>query len=243
MIRTLDVLDLGFMSYNEAFELQSYYHKSLISQKRQLDLDHQPVNNTLILVQHPHVFTLGTSGKEEHLKLKQDDLGHIEAQFQKINRGGDITYHGPGQLVAYPILDLDQFFTDVHKYVRYLEEVVIKTIGDFGIIGGRIKDFTGVWVDIESAKPRKICAIGVHLSRWVTLHGLALNVNTDLNYFDYIIPCGIQAEDKSVTSMEKELGKPVEFEQVKEIFIHHLSSLFGTNTKSIKHGIGLSKNS
>ncbi|MCI1265997.1 MAG: lipoyl(octanoyl) transferase LipB [Saprospiraceae bacterium] len=243
MIRTLDVLDLGFMSYNEAFELQSYYHKGLISQKRQLDVDHQLVNNTLILVQHPHVFTLGTSGKQEHLKLNQDDLGHIEAQFQKINRGGDITYHGPGQLVAYPILDLDQFFTDVHKYVRYLEEAVIMTIGDFGIKGGRIKDFTGVWVDIESAKPRKICAIGVHLSRWVTLHGLALNVNTDLNYFDYIIPCGIEAEDKSVTSMEKELGKSIEFEQVKEIFIHHLSSLFGTSTKYIKHGIGISKNS
>jgi lipoyl(octanoyl) transferase len=231
------------MSYNEAFELQSYYHKGLISQKRQLDVDHQLVNNTLILVQHPHVFTLGTSGKQEHLKLNQDDLGHIEAQFQKINRGGDITYHGPGQLVAYPILDLDQFFTDVHKYVRYLEEAVIMTIGDFGIKGGRIKDFTGVWVDIESAKPRKICAIGVHLSRWVTLHGLALNVNTDLNYFDYIIPCGIEAEDKSVTSMEKELGKSIEFEQVKEIFIHHLSSLFGTSTKYIKHGIGISKNS
>ena len=231
------------MSYNEAFELQSYYHKGLISQKRQLDVDHQLVNNTLILVQHPHVFTLGTSGKQEHLKLNQDDLGHIEAQFQKINRGGDITYHGPGQLVAYPILDLDQFFTDVHKYVRYLEEAVIMTIGDFGIKGGRIKDFTGVWVDIESAKPRKICAIGVHLSRWVTLHGLALNVNTDLNYFDYIIPCGIEAEDKSVTSMEKELGKSIEFEQVKEIFIHHLSSLFGTSTKCIKHGIGISKNS
>ena len=243
MIRTLDVLDLGFMSYNEAFELQSYYHKGLISQKRQLDVDHQLVNNTLILVQHPHVFTLGTSGKQEHLKLNQDDLGHIEAQFQKINRGGDITYQGPGQLVAYPILDLDQFFTDVHKYVRYLEEAVIMTIGDFGIKGGRIKDFTGVWVDIESAKPRKICAIGVHLSRWVTLHGLALNVNTDLNYFDYIIPCGIEAEDKSVTSMEKELGKSIEFEQVKEIFIHHLSSLFGTSTKYIKHGIGISKNS
>jgi lipoyl(octanoyl) transferase len=243
LIRTLDVLDLGFMSYNEAFELQSYYHKGLISQKRQLDVDHQLVNNTLILVQHPHVFTLGTSGKQEHLKLNQDDLGHIEAQFQKINRGGDITYHGPGQLVAYPILDLDQFFTDVHKYVRYLEEAVIMTIGDFGIKGGRIKDFTGVWVDIESAKPRKICAIGVHLSRWVTLHGLALNVNTDLNYFDYIIPCGIEAEDKSVTSMEKELGKSIEFEQVKEIFIHHLSSLFGTSTKYIKHGIGISKNS
>jgi lipoyl(octanoyl) transferase len=227
----LRILDLGLIEYQEAWEIQTHIHQSLIAQKKETtkNEDGFKQNHTLIICQHPHVFTLGKSGSEDHLLVDTQNLGQINASFHKINRGGDITYHGPGQLVAYPILDLDQIFADVHKYVRSLEEVIIRTCKDFNLETGRIQDYTGVWVDTEGIKPRKICAIGVHLSRWVSLHGLAFNVAPDLKYFDYILPCGIEPLKKSVTSLEKELGKDVDFEQVKQIFISHFVNVFKLN--------------
>ena len=178
--------------------------------------------NHLIFCEHPHVYTLGKSGLEDNLLLSKSDLTDKKIDFYTINRGGDITYHGPRQWVVYPIFDLDHFFTDIHKYLRYLEEAVIKTIADYGILGYRIEEFTGVWVGEEN--PRKICALGVKSSRWVTMHGIGFNVNTDLSYFNYIIPCGI--EDKAVTSMRNELGRKMDMSEVKERLIHHLSLLF-----------------
>ena len=168
------------------------------------------------------MYTLGKSGLEDNLLLSKSDLTEKKIDFYPINRGGDITYHGPGQWVVYPIFDLDHFFTDIHKYLRYLEEAVIKTIADYGILGYRIEEFTGVWVGEEN--PRKICALGVKSSRWVTMHGIGFNVNTDLSYFNYIIPCGI--EDKAVTSMRNELGRKMDMSEVKERLIYHLSSQF-----------------
>lgn len=171
----------------------------------------------LLLCEHPHVYTLGKSGSENNLLVNDAFLKQIHATYYKINRGGDITYHGPGQLVAYPILDLDQFFTDIHLYLRKLEEVIISTIGQFGIQGGRVEGLTGVWINADDEKKaRKICAMGVRCSRWVTMHGLALNVNAHLDYFKHIVPCGIT--DKPVTSMEKELGYQVSFEEVQQVF-------------------------
>lgn len=171
----------------------------------------------LLLCEHPHVYTLGKSGSENNLLVNDAFLKQIHATYYKINRGGDITYHGPGQLVAYPILDLDQFFTDIHLYLRKLEEVIISTIGQFGIQGGRVEGLTGVWINADDdKKSRKICAMGVRCSRWVTMHGLALNVNAHLDYFKHIVPCGIT--DKPVTSMEKELGYQLSFEEVQQVF-------------------------
>ena len=178
--------------------------------------------NHLIFCEHPHVYTLGKSGLEDNLLLSKSDLTEKKIDFYPINRGGDITYHGPGQWVVYPIFDLDHFFTDIHKYLRYLEEAVIKTMADYGILGYRIEEFTGVWVGEEN--PRKICALGVKSSRWVTMHGIGFNVNTDLSYFNHIIPCGI--EDKAVTSMRNELGRKMDMSEVKERLIYHLSSQF-----------------
>ncbi|MEM9328560.1 MAG: lipoyl(octanoyl) transferase LipB, partial [Bacteroidota bacterium] len=183
-------------------------------------------DNHLIFVYHPHVYTLGKSGKEENLLLEEEGLNRVQAQYYRINRGGDITYHGPGQLVGYPILDLDNFFTDIHKYLRYLEEAIIRTLSGFGIAAGRIDGLTGVWVDFENMDTaRKICAMGVKASRWVTMHGFALNVNTDLTYFDHIVPCGI--DDKSVTSMQRELGHDVPMPEVEGLLKSHLSDQFG----------------
>jgi len=182
-------------------------------------------NHKLIFCQHPHVYTLGKSGHEEYLLLNEAELKQFDAVFYKINRGGDITYHGPEQLVAYPIFDLEYFFTDIHKYLRFLEEAVIKTLADYGIKGDRFPGYTGVWIEPENEqKARKICAMGIRCSRWVTMHGLALNVNTDLNYFNHIIPCGIK--DKDVTSMEKELGQKVSLNDVKLKLKNHLADLF-----------------
>ena len=179
----------------------------------------------LLFVEHPHVLTLGKSGDAENVLVNPARLAELGVDYFPINRGGDITYHGPGQLVAYPILDLDQYFTDIHKYLRTLEEAVIRTCAEFGIIAGRIDGLTGVWVDVEKGfGARKICAFGVKCSRWVTMHGLALNVNSDLNFFNLIVPCGIT--DRGVTSISKEIGREVELDEVKPKLYAHLKELF-----------------
>jgi len=184
-----------------------------------------PPLNHLIFVEHDHVFTLGKSGDPKNLLRSPRDLEKAGIDYFKINRGGDITYHGPGQIVAYPILDLDQFFTDIHRYLRTLEEAVIRTLAEYGIKGERYEGLTGVWLEPESPdRARKICALGVRCSRWVTMHGLAFNVNSDLAKFELIVPCGI--EDKAVTSMENELGKKQDIEEVKAILRNHLTELF-----------------
>jgi len=181
--------------------------------------------NYLVFCEHPHVYTLGKSGKPEHLLLDEQGLIEKKATYYTINRGGDITYHGPGQIVVYPILDLDNFFTDIHLYLRTLEEAVILTMADYGLKGDRYPGYTGVWLDPDiPEKARKICAMGVRCSRWVTMHGLAFNVNTDLDYFKNIVPCGI--DDKAVTSMEAELGKQLNINEVKKNLLHHISVLF-----------------
>ena len=178
----------------------------------------------MLFCEHPHVYTLGKSGSESNLLLNELELEQEEATFYKINRGGDITYHGPGQLVAYPIFDLDHFFTDIHKYMRFLEEAVIQTLADFGIIGGRVEGLTGVWIEGDTPKARKICALGVKSSRWVTMHGIGFNVNSDLNYFSHIIPCGI--DDKAVTSMRQELGRELDLKEVSSVLKNKLAQLF-----------------
>jgi lipoyl(octanoyl) transferase len=180
--------------------------------------------NYLVFCEHPHVYTLGKSGKPEHLLLDENGLKEKNAVFYPINRGGDITYHGPGQIVGYPILDLDNFFTDIHLYLRTLEEAVILTMAQYGLKGERYPGYTGVWLDPENENARKICALGVRCSRWVTMHGFAFNVNTDLDYFNNIVPCGI--DDKAVTSMQKELGKEADIEDIKKNLRHHISVLF-----------------
>ena len=181
--------------------------------------------NHFLLVEHPHVYTLGKSGDIENLLVNENELAKKGAKFYKINRGGDITYHGPGQIVGYPILDLDNFFTDIHKYLRLLEEMVIMTLADYNLIGQRSKGETGVWLDVGTPFARKICAMGVRASRWVTMHGFALNVNSDLGYFDLMIPCGIKG--KAVTSLNIELGKKeIDMGEVKQKLLHHFEALF-----------------
>lgn len=210
---------LGSVDYKEAWDFQESLFNTIISAKQLGVLDS---SSHLITCEHPHVFTLGKSGKKDHLLADENSLSAIDATFYQINRGGDITYHGPGQLVVYPILDLDQFFTDIHKYMRFLEEAVILTLAEYGIKGHRIEGLTGVWIDSE--KPRKIAAFGVKSSRWVTMHGIGFNVNTDLSYFDQIIPCGIS--DKQVTSMQQELGYRLEMDVVTVQLVEHLRLLF-----------------
>jgi lipoyl(octanoyl) transferase len=222
--------DWGMMDYQQAWEKQELLFNDVVSIKtanRKKDqgevADLTP--NYLIFCEHPNVYTLGKSGKAEHLLLNEPELIEKEASFYPINRGGDITFHGPGQLVSYPILDLDNFFTDIHLYLRTLEDAVILTLAEFGIAAERYDGLTGVWIDAKDPlKARKICAMGVRCSRWVTMHGLALNVNTKLDYFSYIIPCGI--DDKAVTSMEKELGREVDMEKVKEVLKDQIYNLF-----------------
>lgn len=221
--------DLGLMDYEAALNLQTQYFNSILqvkSENRNRSENEQlPTNNHLLFCEHPHVFTLGKSGDEKNLLIKKEDLHTIEATYYHINRGGDITYHGPGQLVGYPILDLENFFTDIHQYMRLLEEAVIQTLHAFGVESGRIPGLTGVWLDAEdTAKARKICALGVKTSRWVTLHGFAFNVNTDLSYFNYIVPCGIS--DKAVTSLDKEVGTKIDMNELKEILKGKLVQLF-----------------
>lgn len=223
-------LSLGMMDYKKAWDYQEELFLKTIEIKtanRKLEENqHQISPNYLIFLEHPHVYTLGKSGSESNLLLDEEGLKEKKATYYKINRGGDITYHGPGQIVGYPILDLDNFFTDIHKYLRLLEEAVILTLKDYGIESGRIKGLTGVWIDFEegSENPRKICALGVKSSRWVTMHGFAFNVNTDLNYFKNIIPCGI--DDKAVTSMEAELGKKQNFKEVSDKLKQNIAALF-----------------
>jgi len=222
-------IDLGLMDYQQAWDYQTSLFQSILdikTQNRALAHNEQRLtNNYLLFCEHPHVFTLGKSGEEKNLLVKKEDLHTIEATYYHINRGGDITYHGPGQIVVYPVLDLENFFTDIHQYMRLLEESVIQTLGEFHIPAGRINGLTGVWIDFENEKAaRKICALGVKTSRWVTMHGLAFNVNTLLEYFDYIIPCGIN--DKAVTSLEKEMKTPQNVQEVKMILKEKLASLF-----------------
>ena len=214
------VQDWGLLDYQQAWDRQEQVFAETVQAKtlnRNNNTDY-PVNNHLIFVEHPHVYTLGKSGKPENLLLDEAGLADKHATYYKINRGGDITYHGPGQIVAYPILDLDNFFTDIHLYLRTLEEAVILTLAEYGIRSGRYDGYTGVWLDADNERARKICAMGVRCSRWVTMHGLAFNVNTELSYFKNIVPCGI--DDNDVTSMERDI------EEVKKKLKLNIGSLF-----------------
>lgn len=225
--KSVSVQDLGLIDYQKAWDYQEEIFAKTIQSKinnRLRENDTEKTANFLLLCEHPHVFTLGKSGKAENLLVNDLQLKQINASYYKINRGGDITYHGPGQLVAYPILDLDNFFTDIHKYLRFLEEAIIKTCADFNVSAGRYPGYTGVWLDPDQANARKICAMGVRCSRWVTMHGFAFNVNTNLDYFKHIVPCGI--DDKAVTSLELELGHKVDINEVKEKFLIHFFELF-----------------
>lgn len=224
--KTVKVIDLGKKPYGESLKIQEEYFNSIIELKRSNRKKETsiPTDNYLLCVEHPPVFTLGKSGKMEHLLLNQQTLANKGIEFYKTNRGGDITFHGPGQLVVYPILDLDNFFTDIHKYLRFLEEAVIGTLKEYGLKTKRSPGETGVWLDVGTPFARKICAMGVRASRWVTMHGLALNLNIDLGYFDHIVPCGIKG--KGVTSLSKELGKEIDVELVKEKLKIHLGNLF-----------------
>jgi lipoyl(octanoyl) transferase len=231
MNNQLDIYDLGLADYRDVWELQRRAQEILIKQKKArrespaASENETPANDMLFFVEHPHVYTLGKSGDQNNLLKGLAELAQIDAEFIEIDRGGDITYHGPGQIVGYPIFDLDRHFTDIHKYLRYLEEVIIRTCDDFGIEAGRIEGLTGVWVGEE-----KICAMGIRCSRWVTMHGFALNVNTDLSYFNHIVPCGIT--DKAVTSMQKLLGIEIDPDHVKKSLIKHISELFVLNAKN-----------
>ncbi len=223
-------INLGLIDYKEAWAYQEKLFQAIIDIKRanrkreNEGLPTEQTQSKLIFCEHPHVFTLGKSGKQAHLLVNEEELLKKGAKFYKINRGGDITYHGPGQLVGYPIFDLDHFFTDIHKYLRYLEEAVILTLEEYNIKAGRIKGATGVWLDWDNPKARKICALGVRSSRWVTMHGFAFNINSELDYFSNIIPCGIN--DKAVTSLKKELDREVELNEVIIKIKRHLEQLF-----------------
>jgi len=224
--------DWGLIDYKQAWDKQEKIFAETIKLKTEIrnllaeNLGKNEITpNYLIFCEHPHVYTLGKSGKAEHLLLDENELIEKQATYYPINRGGDITYHGPGQIVCYPILDLDNFFTDIHLYLRTLEEAVILTLAHYGLIAGRYPGYTGVWFDADNENARKICAMGVRCSRWVTMHGLAFNINTDLSYFKNIVPCGI--DDKEVTSLKRELNKDVNINEVKEILKHHISVLFG----------------
>lgn len=219
MKKSIDVYDLGNAPYHTVWDLQKQAQQLLIRQKKETHTRTFEQNDILFFVEHPHVYTLGKSGNSAHLLKGLSELREIDAEFIEIDRGGDITYHGPGQIVGYPILDLDRYFTDIHKYLRNLEEIIIRTCVDFGITAARIDGLTGVWVG-----EKKICAMGIRCSRWVTMHGFALNVNTDLSYFRHIVPCGIK--DKEVTSLSACIGKRVNENDVKEIIIKHFADVF-----------------
>lgn len=227
MNKKVQLLDLGRKDYKETWEYQESLFKDILdlkirNRREELELE---TPNYFLFVEHPHVYTLGKSGDFENLLLSEKQLEDKGATFYKINRGGDITYHGPGQIVGYPILDLENFFTDIHKYLRFLEEVFIRVLADYGLTGTRSEGETGVWLGVGTPFARKICALGVRASRWVTMHGFALNVNSDLGYFDNIIPCGIRG--KAVTSLNVELGvEEVDLEEVKEKIKKHFTELF-----------------
>tara|TARA_R110000868_G_scaffold289544_3_gene549769 strand:+ start:17494 stop:18210 length:717 start_codon:yes stop_codon:yes gene_type:complete len=219
--------NLGLKDYKEAWDYQELLFRSIIDTKIKNKREELTIetSNYFIFVEHPHVYTLGKSGDIDNLLIDETQLKAKGATFYKINRGGDITYHGPGQIVGYPILDLDNFFTDIHKYLRFLEEMVILTLAEYGLKAERSKGETGVWLDVGTPFARKICAMGVRASRWVTMHGFALNVNADLGYFDLMIPCGIKG--KAVTSLNVELGrKEVDMDEVQGKLLHHFSILF-----------------
>ena len=227
MNKTIQLQDLGNKDYKATWEYQEELFKAIVdlkirNRREELNL---PTHNYFLFVEHPHVYTLGKSGDSSNLLLSEKQLEAKGATFYKINRGGDITYHGPGQIVGYPILDLENFFTDIHKYLRFLEEAIILTLAEYGIISGRSEGETGVWLGVGTPFARKICAMGVRASRWVTMHGFALNVNADLGYFDNIIPCGIRG--KAVTSLNVELGvEKVDESIVKEKILKHFEQLF-----------------
>lgn len=219
--------ELGSKDFKETWDFQEALFQEIlnIKIKNRREEANLETPNHFLFVEHPHVYTLGKSGDLSNLLLSEAQLIEKNATFYKINRGGDITYHGPGQVVGYPILDLDNFFTDIHKYLRYLEEMVIQTLAEYGLKAERSKGETGVWLDVGTPFARKICAMGVRASRWVTMHGLALNVNADLGYFDHIIPCGIK--EKGVTSLNVELGvSEVPVEEVKQKLLKHFAAIF-----------------
>lgn len=226
MNKKVQFIDLGNKDYKETWEFQEELFQQIVDLKIQNRRENTqlPTSNFLLFVEHPHVYTLGKSGDLSNLLLSEKQLEAKGATFYKINRGGDITYHGPGQIVGYPILDLENFFTDIHKYLRFLEEAIILTIAEYGLKATRSEGETGVWFDVGTPFARKICAMGVRASRWVTMHGFALNVNANLGYFDNIIPCGIKG--KAVTSMHAELGKEINEQEVKQKFVKHFENLF-----------------
>jgi lipoyl(octanoyl) transferase len=233
MNKQLIIKELGLKDYKETWDYQEDLFAKTVALKVQnkKQATYLPTPNHFLFVEHPHVFTLGKSGNLDHLLVSEAVLREKEASFYKINRGGDITYHGPGQIVGYPILDLENFFTDIHKYLRLLEETVILTLAEYGITATRSPGETGVWLDVGTPFARKICAMGVRASRWVTMHGFALNVNTDLGYFDLMIPCGIKG--KAVTSMTAELnGVPQDMAAVKTRLLKHFLTLFEAELKA-----------
>lgn len=240
----VETYDLGHSAYRPVWKLQKELQQQLIDQKKARQRNEsipRPLNDLLLFVEHPHVYTLGKSGKSSHLLKGLAELSQIDAEFIEIDRGGDITYHGPGQIVGYPILDLDRYFTDIHKYLRLLEEVIIRTCAEYDIEAGRIEGLTGVWVGQE-----KICAMGIRCSRWVTMHGFALNVSTNLSYFNHIVPCGIP--DKAVTSLSKLTGEKVDEQEVKSYIIRHFEQVFevtmnvgGQNLKAINKFLTLNE--
>lgn len=227
MNKQVFIQDLGYRDYRQTWNYQEQLFQSTldIKIKNRREGANLETPNHFLFVEHPHVFTLGKSGNLDNLLVDEAELAAKNAKFYKINRGGDITYHGPGQVVGYPILDLDNFFTDIHKYLRLLEETVILTLADYGLKAERSAGETGVWLDVGTPFARKICAMGIRASRWVTMHGFALNVNTDLGFFDLMVPCGIK--DKAVTSLNVELGRPsVDMEEVKHRLLRHFGMLF-----------------
>jgi len=226
--RSVRFTELGNWTYQRAWDFQESIFTEVVARKssnRKLPEEERiATHDTLLFVEHPHVYTLGKSGDVGNLLADDERLKSIGAEFYRTNRGGDITYHGPGQLVGYPILDLDEHFTDIHRYLRTLEEVIIATLADYGLAGDRSPGETGVWLDVGTPFARKICAMGVRASRWVTMHGWAFNLNTDLRYFEYIIPCGIK--DKAVTSLQRELGRPIDEDEAKARVAGHFARLF-----------------
>lgn len=229
MNKKAQFIHLGLIDYKEAWDYQSDIFNKILSVKAENrgrgEEAQKPTDNYVIFCEHPHVFTLGKSGNEKNLLIRKEDLDSIQATYYHINRGGDITYHGPGQIVGYPVLDMENFFTDIHRYMRLIEEAVIRTLVEYQIAAGRIPGLTGVWIDYDHPeRARKICALGVKTSRWVTMHGFAFNVNTDLRYFEYIVPCGIP--EKRVTSLEKELGGKQNMLAVQEILKEKLREQF-----------------
>ncbi|MFK5973694.1 MAG: lipoyl(octanoyl) transferase LipB [Flavobacteriaceae bacterium] len=232
MNKKVSLEDLGLKDYKETWDYQELLFQQTVDLKikNMREGAQAMTSNHFLFVEHPHVYTLGKSGNKDNLLINEADLADKGAKFYKINRGGDITYHGPGQIVGYPILDLDNFFTDIHKYLRYLEEMVILTLAEYGLKAERSKGETGVWLDVGTPFARKICALGVRASRWVTMHGFALNVNADLGYFDLMVPCGIQG--KAVTSLNVELGKKeVNIEEVKVKLLKYFEVLFEAEVK------------